>query len=312
MSYRLGIDVGGTFTDFLLLGDDDAAGAQDELDARRPVARLRARARGDRRPARLSTSASFMASIELIVHGTTVSTNAVLTGSGALTGALMTEGFRDTLRLRDGMRATPYDNHLTPPRPLAAARAHLRHRASGSDPRARCDARSTRQAVRDAAATLRADGVEAVAISFLHSPQNDGARAARRARSSPSELPGRLRHGVQRGAAADPLLRPRTSTTGAQRLRRADHQPLHGRADRAPRRLRLRRRAADHAVERRRRHAGRGVAPRRAVAAVGPGRRAGRRPRAPSPRRHRRLHHRRHGRHELRRRDGQGRAAGRR
>ena len=38
MSYRLGIDVGGTFTDFLLLGDDVAARAQDELDPRRPVA----------------------------------------------------------------------------------------------------------------------------------------------------------------------------------------------------------------------------------------------------------------------------------
>lgn len=171
MSYRLGIDVGGTFTDFLVLGEQvqlvHKTSSTPDDPSRGFVTGLEEIAQ------RLDLPFErFMAEIELIVHGTTVSTNAVLTGSGARTGALLSEGFRDTLRLRDGTRATPYDNRLTPPPPLAP-----RQRTHGIPERVGPEGQVLReldeQAVRDAARALRADGVESIAISFLHSPQND-------------------------------------------------------------------------------------------------------------------------------------------
>ncbi|HWH18912.1 MAG TPA: hydantoinase/oxoprolinase N-terminal domain-containing protein, partial [Solirubrobacterales bacterium] len=118
MSYRLGIDVGGTFTDFLCLGGDAPLVHKTSSTTHDPSLAF---VRGlEEIAGRLELPfEDFMAQIELIVHGTTVSTNAVLTGNGSKTGALLTEGFRDTLRLRDGTRATPYDNHLVPPPPLA-------------------------------------------------------------------------------------------------------------------------------------------------------------------------------------------------
>lgn len=209
MSYRLGIDVGGTFTDFLLLGpetqmvhktsstpEDPSLGFVEGLSQiadrlELPFERL-------------------MESIELIVHGTTVSTNAVLTGSGARTGALLTEGFRDTLRLRDGTRATPYDNHLVPPPPLAP-----RERTYGVTervgPEGQVLGQLSEQSVRDAAAALRADAVEAVAISFMHSPQND-VHEARALEILQQELPG-VYLTASHSLLSQIRYYPRTSTT---------------------------------------------------------------------------------------------------
>ena len=62
--------------------------------------------------------ADFVHEIELIVHGTTVATNAVLTGSGTPTALLTTEGFRDALQMRRGIREAQYDNHFQAPDPL--------------------------------------------------------------------------------------------------------------------------------------------------------------------------------------------------
>ena len=138
MSYRLGIDVGGTFTDFLVLGDAVQLVHKTSSTPHDPSEGF---VRGLEEIAdRLGVPfPELMASIDLIVHGTTVSTNAALTGNGARTGALTTEGFRDTLRLRDGTRATPYDNRLTPPRPLAPRERDLRrdraHRPGGAGAR---------------------------------------------------------------------------------------------------------------------------------------------------------------------------------
>src|ERR1700761_7505533 len=114
MSYRLGIDVGGTFTHFLRLGGSPPPVHKTSSTTHDPSLAF---VRGlEEIAGRLELPfEEFVAQVELIVHGTTVSTNAVLTGNGSKTGALTTEGFRDTLRLRDGTRATPYHNHLTPP-----------------------------------------------------------------------------------------------------------------------------------------------------------------------------------------------------
>ena len=184
MSYRLGIDVGGTFTDFLLIGedvrlvhktsstpDDPSRGVADGLAGLAAQLDL--------------TLEAFVAQLDLIVHGTTVTTNAVLTRDGARTGLLATEGFRDTLALRDGTREEPYDNRLAPPTPLVPR--YLRLPVGG-----RIDYKGDELAplatddVRAAVETFAAEGVEAVAISFMHSPTEPAHE--RRARDLVAEL----------------------------------------------------------------------------------------------------------------------------
>ncbi len=96
MTYRLGVDVGGTFTDLLLINEgsgetwtakvpstpeDPALGVLDG------IARICDQSRVD------------PAQIKLVMHGTTVATNAVLTGHGAKVGLVTTEGYEQTLQV---------------------------------------------------------------------------------------------------------------------------------------------------------------------------------------------------------------------
>ncbi len=209
MSYRLGIDVGGTFTDFLCLGGEQPLVHKTSSTTHDPSLAF---VRGlEEIAARLGLAfEDFMAQVELIVHGTTVSTNAVLTGNGSKTGALLTEGFRDTLRLRDGTRATPYDNHLVPPPPLAP-REHTHGVAERIGPEGQVLKELDESSVRAAAEALAAEGIEAVAISFMHSPQN--AAHERRAR----EIVAEVMPDAYLTASSDLLEQiryyPRTSTT---------------------------------------------------------------------------------------------------
>jgi N-methylhydantoinase A len=178
LSYRIGIDVGGTFTDFLLLSDSvrlvHKTSSTPDDPSRGFVTGLSELA------AELDTTLEgFVAELDLIVHGTTVTRNALLTRTGARTGLLVTEGFRDTLALRDGRREEPYNNRLAPPSPLVPRylRLPVRGRVDyKGDELAPLDAGDVRAAVE----TFRAEGVEAVAISFMHSPteprQERGAR----------------------------------------------------------------------------------------------------------------------------------------
>jgi N-methylhydantoinase A len=185
VSWRVGIDVGGTFTDFLVLGSD----------ARRLVHKTSSTpgdpsigvANGLSEIAGLlgCELAAFLTETEAIVHGTTVTTNAVLTRRGARTGLLATKGFRDALALRNGLREEPYDNRLQPPVPLVPRSLRIgiegRMDWSGSEvtPLREDD-------VRAACERFRREGVEAVAISFMHAPAN-GAHE-RRARDLCNEL----------------------------------------------------------------------------------------------------------------------------
>src|SRR5690606_19123684 len=66
----------------------------------------------------------IVSDVDIIVHGTTVTTNAVLTGQTSSTGLLTTKGFRDTLEMRRGVREAFYDNKATPPTSLVPR--HLR------------------------------------------------------------------------------------------------------------------------------------------------------------------------------------------
>jgi len=210
MSYRVGIDVGGTFTDFLVVGADgerivhktSSTPADPSLGLVTGLEEI---------ASRLDRSLDvFLAEVELIVHGTTVATNALLTRRGARTGLLCTQGFRDALALRQGTREAPYDNRLQPPEPLAPRYLRLgvaeRTDYKGDEVTALDEA-----GVREACARLSAEGVEAVAISFLHSPS--GPAHERRA----LELCRELLPGAYLTASSDLLSQvryyDRTSTT---------------------------------------------------------------------------------------------------
>ena len=170
MSYRVGIDVGGTFTDFLLLGEGvriaHKTSSTPDDPSRGFVTGLEEIA------AQLDLDlAGLVAELELIVHGTTVTTNAVLTRRGARTGLLATAGFRDALALRDGTREDPYDNALRPPQPLVPR--YLRLPVGGRiDYEGEELAPLVEEDVVAAARAFAEEGVEAVAISFMHSPAN--------------------------------------------------------------------------------------------------------------------------------------------
>ncbi len=177
MRYRLGIDVGGTFTDFLLVRDDGSFGtyktfttAQDQaVGILEGLQKFAADEGIDLR--------GFLGKVDLILHGTTATTNAVLTGSGARTGLLTTQGFRDALEMRRGIKERIYDNKYAAPPPLVP-----RHRRLPVAERTAYEGVILQEvdpgSVREACERLRGDGVTAVAICFLNAYANAANEAA--------------------------------------------------------------------------------------------------------------------------------------
>ena len=120
MTIKIGIDVGGTFTDFVLTRDgaDPLIFKSLSTPADPSIAvvnGLRDMAAAQDPP---QTLEQFAASIDTIVHGTTVTTNATLTGTGAKSGLLTTQGVRDALEMRRGIREEQYNNRYTNVAPL--------------------------------------------------------------------------------------------------------------------------------------------------------------------------------------------------
>ena len=182
--WRIGVDIGGTFTDLVLAGpagihvakvpsvpSDPARGVLDALD----------RAASDQG---VSVHA-LLGRCAIFVHGSTIATNTLLEGKGAKVGMLTTEGFRDSLEIRRGIRDNPWD-HRTPYPPVLVPRA-LRRPVQGRIDRDGREAEALAAADLDAAADLfRDEGVESVAIclfnSFLNAQHEEQAAAALRAR----------------------------------------------------------------------------------------------------------------------------------
>ena len=171
MTVSVGVDVGGTFTDFLLL---DAA-SNSFRTAKVPTT-VDDRARGFL--AGLEELDARPQDIDWLVHGTTAGTNAVLERNGARCGLITTQGFRDALELGRRTRPTAYG--------LAGNFEPLIERRFRLEVGERMDAQGNvvrpldEEAVRAAVQHLLAEGVESVVIHFLHSYVNDAheARAA--------------------------------------------------------------------------------------------------------------------------------------
>lgn len=171
MGYRIGIDVGGTFTDYLLLGTDGRTHVHKVLSSRADPSEAVLRGLSDLATHIGASLAEFLKQVDIIVHGTTVTTNAVLTGQTARTGLLTTHGFRDALEMRRGVREAFYDNKAVRPTPLIPRRLRLPvrgridHGGNEIEPVSLEDAEL-------AIAKFQESEVEAVAICFMHSYAN--------------------------------------------------------------------------------------------------------------------------------------------
>src|SRR5881296_3279993 len=168
MRARLGVDIGGTFTDLVVIDEatgtarvgkvltttkDPAHGVEEGIHALLDEAGVRSDA------------------VRAVVHGTTLATNALIERKGAKTALLTTEGFRDALEIRREGRYDMYDLFIDPPPPLVPR--HLRREvperllADGSILKTLDEA-----AARRALAELAREGVEALAICLLHAYVN--------------------------------------------------------------------------------------------------------------------------------------------
>ena len=160
---RIGIDVGGTFTDLVV-----CHGADDVLALHKVPTTPQDIALGLLSALRRSGVAST--DIAEIAHGTTVATNATLERKGARTGLLTTKGFRDILELRDGRRRTllgrqPAFEPLVPRPWRREVSERLEARGAVLEPLDEED-------VKGAAEALQRQDVEALAIAFLHADRN--------------------------------------------------------------------------------------------------------------------------------------------
>ena len=116
--YRIGIDVGGTFTDFLLTSKDGSSEIFKVLSTPKDPSIGLMNGLLEMAEAKDVSLQDFIKDITTMVHGTTVTTNAVLTRRGAKTGLLTTQGLRDALEMRRGIREEQYNNRYTNVEPL--------------------------------------------------------------------------------------------------------------------------------------------------------------------------------------------------
>ena len=163
MSLRVGIDIGGTFTDLVAI--DGAGQVRTHKIASTPHDYGEGIVEG------LRAVLSDGTTVTDVLHGTTVGSNTVLEGKGARTALITTRGFRDILEIRDLRMPVLYDLRWTKPRALVERRLRLevteKLRPDGS-----VSVPLDRATVDAAIAMLRAENVQSVAICLLHSYAN--------------------------------------------------------------------------------------------------------------------------------------------
>jgi N-methylhydantoinase A len=125
VGYRIGIDVGGTFTDLVYVDPADAikvvkTPTTPENQAMGVLSALQTMASDERKDLR-----ELLGETDLIVHGTTVATNTMLEFDGALTGLITTRGFRDDIEIRRGHKERIFDPRHPAPVPIARRRHRL-------------------------------------------------------------------------------------------------------------------------------------------------------------------------------------------
>jgi N-methylhydantoinase A len=168
MGYRVGIDVGGTFTDFLVVEPDGRTAlwkhpTTPEDQSRGVIEGLR-RIASDRR----KELDGFLAATDMIIHGTTTADNAMIQGRGAKTGLLVTKGARDELELRRGYKENIWDPSAPAPTWIVPRRFRLpinERLDYQGNVLTGLDDDEVRRAVR----RLRSAEIESIAVVFLFS-----------------------------------------------------------------------------------------------------------------------------------------------
>ena len=163
VDYRIGIDIGGTFTDIVFLADDGHLHMRKVPSTVDDYARAIADALGE-----VLTDTELEATcISEVLHGTTVASNAILEMTGARTGLITTHGFRDVLELRTLRMPRLYDLAWEKPEPLVPRYLRL-----GVDERidslGGVQQALTREDAADAVDRLVADRVEAIAVCLIN------------------------------------------------------------------------------------------------------------------------------------------------
>jgi N-methylhydantoinase A len=165
--YRLGIDIGGTFTDLVLIDPDGSLITHKVLSTpddygRAIVSAIRELASDQRlQPECLSE----------VIHGTTVCSNAILEGKGARTGLLTTRGFRDTLEIGRMRYPRLYDLTWSKPPPLVGRRRR-REVVERLDRNGGIVQPLEEASVHEALRQLLDEGIESLAVCLLHSYAN--------------------------------------------------------------------------------------------------------------------------------------------
>jgi N-methylhydantoinase A len=185
--YRVGIDIGGTFTDFALLkGSDVVLHKNLSTPSDRSIGvmnGLEKLAAIERMPLR-----EFLGQCDAIVHGTTIADNTLIEMNGALTGLITTEGFRDEVEYRRGYKEDIWDVRYPPPKQITPRRRRLtvpeRILFNGT-----VHKELDESAVREACRRLKKQKVESIAISLLFSFVNP-VHEKRVAKIVAEELPG--------------------------------------------------------------------------------------------------------------------------
>ena len=168
VKHRLGVDIGGTFTDATLINEETGEIRVGKVPSTPgdPSLGFLAAAHRILREANVAPR-----DVSYVVHGTTVATNAIIEGKTARTGFITTDGFRDLLEIARQIRPKLYDLQFEKPRPLVP-----RYLCVGVPER--LDARGNvltpldEQAVKAAAHQLRREGVESIAVCLLHAYAN--------------------------------------------------------------------------------------------------------------------------------------------
>lgn len=168
--YRIGVDIGGTFTDFTVVDRRGNVLAWKEPTTPDPARAIPLGLAAIAESLGMRTE-ELLASTDLFVHGTTIATNAVIQRRGPTVGLLATRGFRDILYLRDGFKPDRFNIRMKHPKEFV-------ERALRLEITERIDKRGTvvtpldEEEVRSAAAKLEKLGVESVAVAYLWAIEN--------------------------------------------------------------------------------------------------------------------------------------------
>ncbi|MFH0297948.1 hydantoinase/oxoprolinase family protein [Bradyrhizobium sp. 31Argb] len=169
--FTIGIDVGGTYTDLVAIDRDGntvfakspSTPADQSIGVMNGLEELASRLKMPR--------AEMLAKTNRLVHGTTVATNALLERKGAKVALLTTEGHRDVIEMREGLKGDRYNLRIAPPSPLVPRELRF-----GVRERVRPDGEVSvpldQDSLGEAISAIRTAGVSSVAVCFLHAYRN--------------------------------------------------------------------------------------------------------------------------------------------